>query len=105
MLIDKQPQKGAFVHMANSTTQTATPKELKIYENGGWTAKTVVVNTIGELRVELDIPDEVQVNISDTLYTDNTATMPTNETNEDGSIKPLFVGWQSNNKTGGVINK
>ena len=88
--------------MANQET---TPRQLKVYENGGWTSKTVVVNTIGELRVELDIPNEVQVNISDTLYTDNTAAMPMNDTNEDGSIKPLFVGWQSNNKTGGVINK
>ena len=87
--------------MANTTTTAVTPRHLQIHEGGSWTSKTVVVNTIGELRVELDIPDGVQINISDTLYTDNTAEMPTNETNQDGSVKPLFVGWQANNKTGG----
>ena len=51
---------------------TTSAKELKIHEGGDWTTKTVVCNTIGELRVELNIPDGVQVNISDTLYTDNT---------------------------------
>ena len=34
-------------------------------------------------------------------FNDNTAEMPMNETNEDGTVKPLFVAWQSNNKTGG----
>ena len=87
--------------MANTTTTAVTPRQLQIHEGGSWTSKTVVVNTIGELRVALDIPDGVQINISDTLYTDNTAEMPANETNQDGSVKPLFVGWQANNKTGG----
>ena len=87
--------------MADTTTTAVTPRQLQIHEGGSWTSKTVVVNTIGELRVALDLPDGVQINISDTLYTDNTAEMPANETNQDGSVKPLFVGWQANNKTGG----
>ena len=88
--------------MANtSNTQTTEPRQLQIHEGGSWTTKTVVVNTIGELRVELDIPNDVQININDTLYADNTSPMPLNGTNDDGSTQPLFVGWQSNNKTGG----
>ena len=80
---------------------TVTNKQLKIFSNGSWTTKTIVANTIGELRVELEIPNDTTINISDTLFNDNTAAMPENETNDDGSIKPLFVAWQSNNKTGG----
>ena len=34
--------------------------------------------------------------------TDNTAEMPKNKTAEDGTVVPLFVGWQANNKTGGT---
>ena len=83
---------------------TTSAKELKIHEGGDWTTKTVVCNTIGELRVELNIPDGVQVNISDTLYTDNTAPMPENQTTDSGATIPLFVGWQSNNKTGGLLH-
>ena len=82
-------------------TNTPTVRKLEIHENGDWTSKTVTCNTIGELRVELNIPDGVQVNISDTIYTDNTAEMPETKTADDGTIIPLFVGWQSNNKTGG----
>ena len=85
-----------------TTTPTPTVRKLEIHDNGDWTSKTVTCNTIGELRVELNIPDNVQVNISDTIYTDNTAEMPENKTAEDGTVIPLFVGWQSNNKTGGT---
>ena len=81
-------------------TDTNT-RELQIHEGGNWTTKTIVANTIGELRVALDIPNGVQININDTLYSDNTSAMPANGENEDGSVAPLFVGWQSNNKTGG----
>ena len=88
--------------MANTTT-TATPRELKIHEGGTWTTKTIVANTIGELRVALDIPNGVQININDTLYSDNTSPMPANPTGDDGGTQPLFVGWQSNNKTGGAV--
>ena len=85
--------------MASQTS--VTQKQLKIFSNGAWTTKTIVANTIGELRVELEIPNDTTINISDSLFNDNTAAMPDNETNEDGSVKPLFVAWQSNNKTGG----
>ena len=50
-----------------TTTPTPIVRKLEIHDNGGWTSKTVTCNTIGELRVELDIPDNVQVNISDTI--------------------------------------
>ena len=85
-----------------TTTPTPTVRKLEIHDNGDWTSKTVTCNTIGKLRVELNIPDSVQVNISDTIYTDNTAEMPENKTAEDGTVIPLFVGWQANNKTGGT---
>ena len=87
--------------MASPSNNTTTQRQLKIFSNGGWTTKTIVATTIGELRVELEIPNDTTINISDTLFNDNTAAMPENETNDDGSVKPLFVAWQSNNKTGG----
>ena len=86
--------------MADATT--TNQRTLKIHDGSSWTTKTIVANSIGELRVELEIPNDTTININDTLYTDNTAVMPENETNEDGSLKPLFVAWQSNNKTGGA---
>jgi hypothetical protein len=85
-----------------TSTNTPTVRQLEVHDNGGWASKTVTCNTIGELRVALDIPDNVQINISDTLFTENTAEMPVNKTAEDGSVIPLFVGWQANNKTGGT---
>ena len=89
--------------MADTTGSTQSTRELKIHEGGSWTTKTIVANTIGELRVALNIPNEVTININDTLYTDNTASMPENPSNDDGTTQPLFVGWQSNNKTGGAV--
>ena len=89
--------------MANNSTET-TPvvRHLQIHQGGEWVSRTVTVNSIGELRVELDIPDAVQIKIGETLYTNNNDDMPTNTINEDGSVRPLFVGWQANNKTGGL---
>ena len=89
--------------MATPTTAT-NQKTLKVHDGSAWTTKTIVANTIGELRVELEIPNDTTVNINDTLYTDNTAAMPENTVNDDGSVQPLFVAWQSNNKTGGKNN-
>jgi hypothetical protein len=89
--------------MADTTSSTQTTRELKIHEGGTWTTKTIVASTIGELRVALDIPNGVQININDTLYSDNTSPMPANPTGDDGATQPLFVGWQSNNKTGGAV--
>ena len=90
-----------FVHMANTATATTNQRTLKIHDGSSWTTKTIVANSVGELRVELEIPNDTTININDTLYTDNTATLPANETDEDGNVKPLFVAWHSNNKTGG----
>ena len=54
--------------MADTTSSTQSTRELKIHEGGSWTTKTIVANTIGELRVALNIPNEVTININDTLY-------------------------------------
>ena len=89
--------------MANTTTSPSGERTVSVFSNGDWTTKTIVANTIGELRVALNIPNEVTININDTLYTDNTASMPENPSNDDGTTQPLFVGWQSNNKTGGAV--
>ena len=89
--------------MANTTTSPSGERTVSVFSNGDWTTKTIVANTIGELRVALDIPNGVQININDTLYSDNTSAMPANPTGDDGTTQPLFVGWQSNNKTGGKI--
>ena len=89
--------------MANTTTSPSGERTVSVFSNGDWTTKTIVANTIGELRVILEIPNEATVNVQDTLYTDNTSAMPQNETNEDGSTRPLCIGWVANNKTGGSV--
>lgn len=89
--------------MAN-TVRTAPSGErtVSVSSTDGWTTKTVVANTIGELRIALEIPNEATVNVQDTLFTDNSSAMPQNETNDDGSVRALCVGWVANNKTGGA---
>ena len=89
--------------MANTTTSPSGERVVSISSTDGWTTKTITANTIGELRIALDIPNEATVNVQDTLYTDNTSPMPQNETNEDGSTRPLCIGWVANNKTGGSV--
>ena len=91
----------AASHSTQAETATETVKHLQLFQGGEWVSRTVTANSIGELRVALDIPDAVQIKIGETLYTNNNDDMPTNTTNEDGSVRPLFVGWQANNKTGG----
>jgi hypothetical protein len=89
--------------MANSTTATPSgERTVSIFKDGEWTTKTIVANNIGELRQTLNIPAHVTVNVQDVLYTDNSATMPANETNDDGSVRALCLTWQANNKTGGA---
>ena len=88
--------------MANTTTSPSGERTVSVFSNGDWTTKTIVANTIGELRVVLEIPNEATVNVQDTLFTDNSAEMPTNTQNDDGTTRPLCVAWQSNNKTGGA---
>jgi len=88
--------------MANATSAPSGERVVSISENGSWTTKTIVANTIGELRIALDIPNEATVNVQDQLYTDNSSAMPTNELNDDGTTRPLCIGWVANNKTGGI---
>jgi|TARA_R100000482_G_C4979341_1_gene82574 hypothetical protein len=88
--------------MANATSAPSGERVVSISENGSWTTKTIVANTIGELRIALDIPNEATVNVQDQLYTDNSSAMPTNELNDDGTTRPLCIGWVANNKTGGT---
>ena len=88
--------------MANATSAPSGERVVSVSENGSWTTKTIVANTIGELRIALDIPNEATVNVQDQLYTDNSSAMPTNELNDDGTTRPLCIGWVANNKTGGI---
>ena len=88
--------------MANATSAPSGERVVSISENGSWTTKTIVANTIGELRIALDIPNEATVNVQDQLYTDNSSAMPVNELNDDGTTRPLCIGWVANNKTGGI---
>ena len=88
--------------MANATSAPSGERVVSISENGSWSTKTIVANTIGELRIALDIPNEATVNVQDQLYTDNSSAMPVNELNDDGTTRPLCIGWVANNKTGGA---
>tara|TARA_R100000278_G_scaffold42072_1_gene37107 strand:+ start:5557 stop:5826 length:270 start_codon:yes stop_codon:yes gene_type:complete len=88
--------------MANATSAPSGERVVSVSENGSWSTKTIVANTIGELRIALDIPNEATVNVQDQLYTDNSSAMPTNELNDDGTTRPLCIGWVANNKTGGI---
>lgn len=88
--------------MANATSAPSGERVVSVSENGSWSTKTIVANTIGELRIALDIPNEATVNVQDQLYTDNSSAMPTNELNDDGTTRPLCIGWVANNKTGGT---
>ena len=89
--------------MANTVNTPSGERTVSVSSTDGWTTKQVVANTIGELRIVLEIPNEATVNVQDTLYTDNSSAMPANETNEDGTVRPLCVGWVANNKTGGTM--
>lgn len=89
--------------MANTTTSPSGERTVSVSSTDGWTTKQVVANTIGELRIALEIPNEATVNVQDTLYTDNSSAMPVNEVNEDGTVRPLCIGWVANNKTGGTM--
>jgi len=88
--------------MANATSAPSGERTVSVSENGSWSTKTIVANTIGELRIALDIPNEATVNVQDQLYTDNSSAMPVNELNDDGTTRPLCIGWVANNKTGGA---
>ena len=91
--------------MAASNTTTTTPsgqRVVSVHTNGEWVTKTTTANSLGELRIALDIPATATVNIQDSLFTDNSSAMPENETNDDGTTRPLCIAWQANNKTGGT---
>jgi hypothetical protein len=88
--------------MATQTTTPSGERVVSVFNNGEWVTKTITANSLGELRVALEIPAEATVNIQDSLYTDNSSTMPVNEVNDDGTKRPLCIAWQANNKTGGT---
>ena len=73
--------------MANTVNTPSGERTVSVSSTDGWTTKTVVANTIGELRIALEIPNEATVNVQDTLFTDNSSAMPQNETNDDGSVE------------------
>ena len=88
----------------NSTTTEATPapeRKIKVFEGGDWVEKVIVGNTIGDLRNSLSIPHDLQVRVNETTYTDNSSELPEVRVDQNGTVIPDLVAWQSNTKTGG----
>ena len=86
--------------MATPTSSTATVREVHTFNNGEWLKKTITANTIGELRVEFGIPDNVIVKVTtdsiDKEFVANNEVLP-----EAGDGEKMYIAWQANNKTGG----
>ena len=88
----------------NNTTTEATPapeRKIKVFEGGDWVEKVIVGNTIGDLRNSLSIPHDLQVRVNETTYTDNSSELPEVRVDQNGTVIPDLVAWQSNTKTGG----
>ena len=88
----------------NNTTTAATPapeRKIKVFEGGDWVEKVIVGNTIGDLRNSLSIPHDLQVRVNETTYTDNSSELPEVRVDQNGTVIPDLVAWQSNTKTGG----
>ena len=47
-----------------ATPTSSTVREVHTFNNGEWLKKTITANTIGELRVEFGIPDNVIVKVT-----------------------------------------
>ena len=88
----------------NNTTPEATPapeRKIKVFDGGDWVEKVIVGNTIGDLRNSLSIPHDLQVRVNETTYTDNSSELPEVRVDQNGTVIPDLVAWQSNTKTGG----
>jgi|TARA_R100001082_G_C4363726_1_gene160726 hypothetical protein len=92
-------KKGGFGHMANSTSS----KKIMYNDNGAWEEKITEAKTVGELKVELNIPDNTIIQITSGVGDDATDVALSNNTDllPDGGDNPMYVAWQTNNKTGG----
>ena len=89
--------------MASSTSSTTSSTKIMYQDNGAWEEKITEAKTVGELMVELNIPDNTIVqfvsgsgsNASDVALSNKSDLIP------DGGGEAVFVSWQANNKTGG----
>ena len=89
--------------MASSTSSTTSSTKIMYQDNGAWEEKITEAKTVGELMVELNIPDNTIVqfvsgsrsNANDVALSNKSDLIP------DGGGEAVFVSWQANNKTGG----
>ena len=65
-------------------------KTINLLSNGEFTSRDVSSNNVGELRLELEIPNDANVNIGGTVRQNDFEV-------EDGA----YVAYTSNNKVGG----
>jgi len=65
-------------------------KTINLLSNGEFTSRDVSSNNVGELRLELEIPNDANVNIGGTVRQNDFEV-------EDGQ----YVAYTSNNKVGG----
>ena len=90
--------------MANSTSSTTNSKKIMYNDNGSWEELITDATTVGDLKIKLNIPDNTIVQITSGVGDDATDVALSSNTDllPDGGDNPMYVAWQTNNKTGGT---
>ena len=74
------------------SAETTSSRKINLLNNGEFTSRDVSSSNVGELRNELDIPADANVNVGGTIRQNDFAL-------EDGA----YVAYTSNDKVGGVV--
>jgi len=77
---------------SSSNDSNSSSKTINLLNNGEFTSRDVSSTTVGELRNELEIPTNANVNVGGTIRQNDFALT-------DGA----YVAYTSNDKVGGVV--
>tara|TARA_R110002020_G_scaffold212480_1_gene419073 strand:+ start:2762 stop:3037 length:276 start_codon:yes stop_codon:yes gene_type:complete len=90
--------------MADATA-TLEARDIKVKTSGGdtsgeWVAQTInIVPTVGALRQFFNIDSNTGINIDGRRFDDDNTELP------DSGERHLYVGWETNTKTGGTSSR